>query len=310
MKKVSVILSGLMLSVALWSGPATAAEYPDKPITIVCWSSAGSGHDLMARMIAKVAEKYLGQPLAVVNKTGGQGKIAMNYVLEKKPDGYTIMTNTRSMTEVLTDPKDALNVNRFSYISQAVIDPFVVLVKKDSPFNTFQDLVNYAKGHPNALKIGGYSVNSVDELLVKEMMQQANIQMKYIPYKGGMEPVIAVLGGDVDVAVANPSEMISNYQAGSIKLLVTASENRFAPFESTPTLKELGFDVVEEHWRGLMASSEIPQEIINKLDDAFKKAINDPEFRTFLTNANMYAGYLPHDKFTQLVKKQSAGNAK
>ena len=86
----SVISSAAMTSPAL-------AEYPEKPVTLVCWSSAGSGHDLMARMIAKVGEKYLGQPIVVVNKQGGSGKVAMNYVLNQKPDGHVLMTNTRSM---------------------------------------------------------------------------------------------------------------------------------------------------------------------------------------------------------------------
>lgn len=289
---------------------AAAGQYPEKPISLVCWSSAGSGHDLMARIVGKVTEKYLSQPMAVLNKKGGKGKVAMSYVLNKKADGYTIMTNTRSMTERLIKPNAPLNINSFNYVSRVVIDPFVILVNKDSQFNTMDDLISYAKQNPQKIKIGGYSVQSVDQKLVNKLMKSAGIKLNYIPYKGGMEPVVAVLGGHIDVALANPSEMIANFKAGNVKILATCSKERFSPFETAPTLVELGINVVEEHWRGIMASKEVPMDVIATLDTAIEKTVNDPEFAEFLKSSNMYNGYLPHDEFRQLVMKQTEENIK
>lgn len=309
MRKYTVI-STLVAAAVFTFTSSFAANYPGKPLSLVCWSSAGSGHDLMARMVAKVGEKYLGQPIAVLNKKGGKGKVAMSYVLGKKSDGYTIMTNTRSMTERLIDPKASLNVNSFKYISRVVIDPFVILVNKDSQFNTMQELIDYARKNPKKIKIGGYSVQSVDQKLVNKIMKSTGTELNYIPYKGGMEPVVAVLGGHIDVAVANPSEMIANFKAGGVKVLASCSENRFAPFEDSPTLKELGIDVVEEHWRGIMASSKVAPEVIEKLDNAIQQAIKDPEFKEFLESSNMYDGYLPHDEFKKLVITQTGENVK
>lgn len=305
-----VTKNGILLAMALMlaTSVATASTYPGKPLSLVCWSSAGSGHDLMARMVAKVGEKYLGQPLAVLNKNGGKGKVAMSYVLNKKPDGYTIMTNTRSMTERLIDPDADLNVRSFKYISRVVIDPFVILVSKDSPFNTLKELIAHAKQHPKKLKIGGYSVQSVDQKLVNKFMKATGTELNYIPYKGGMEPVVAVLGGHVDIAVANPSEMIANFKAGNVKVLATCSGKRFAPFEEAPTLKELGIEVVEEHWRGLMAPADVSAEVIETLDKAVAQAIKDPEFQEFLKSSNMYDGYLAHDAFRELVIAQTEEN--
>jgi tripartite-type tricarboxylate transporter receptor subunit TctC len=220
------------------------------------------------------------------------------------------MTNTRSMTERLIDPKADLNVNSFNYVCRVVIDPFVIIVQKDSPFDSIQDLITHAKKHPGKIKMGGYSVQSVDQKLVNKFSRSAGIKFSYIPYKGGMEPVVAVLGGHIDVAVANPSEMIANFEAGKVKVLATCSEERFPPFEASPTLKEAGIDVVEEHWRGIMASAEVPMEIIETLDDAIAKTIKDPEFKHFLKSSNMYDGYLPHDVFKQLVIEQTNENAK
>jgi len=303
--KIKAILSVFILSVTVALSSPVFADYPQKPITLICWSSAGSSHDLMARIIAKVGEQYLGQPIAVVNREGGSGKVAMSYVLNQRPDGYVIMTNTRSMTELFPDPAGRLSIDDFKYVSRLVSDPFVFLVRKDSPFETLEDLITHAKANPNKITMGGFSIKSVDEMLVKDLEAAAGIELNYIPYKGGSEPVVAVLGGHIDATVANPGEMIANYQAGSLRVLALASEKRFAPFDDVPTLSELGYPIVSDHWRGVMTSKDVPDEIISKLDEVMAKIAVHPEFEQFLANTYMYNGYMSSEEFTQLVKSQT-----
>jgi tripartite-type tricarboxylate transporter receptor subunit TctC len=303
--KKSSFLSGLVVTLGvIFSGPVSA-EYPEKPITLICWSSAGSGHDLMARMIAKVGEEYLGQPIVVVNKEGGSGQVAMSYVLNQRADGYVLMTNTRSMTELFPDPKGRLSIDDFKYVSRMVRDPFVLLVGEDSPFMTIEDLVAYAQANPGKITMGGFSIKSVDESLVRDFEAAAGIQFNYIPYRGGSEPVVAVLGGHIDAAVANPSEMIANYGVGKLRVLALATQERFSPFDDIPTFSEKGYEVVTEHWRGVMASKEVPDEIINRLDAALARIVDHPEFKQFMSNANMYNGYMSSDAFARLVKSQT-----
>ncbi|MCU7944750.1 MAG: tripartite tricarboxylate transporter substrate binding protein [Candidatus Thiodiazotropha sp. (ex Cardiolucina cf. quadrata)] len=304
MKNLIALRAIVLVLVGIVSIPVSAA-YPEKPITLICWSSAGSGHDLMARYIAKLGEKHIGQPIVVVNKKGGKGKVAMSYVLNQKPDGHVIMTNTRSMTKRLKKTGGGIAIDSFKYVSRVVKDPFVITVGKDSPFNDIADLVAFAKANPNQVKIGGYSTKSVDEGLVKEFESTAGINLNYIPYKGGKEPVVAVLGGHIDVAIANPSEMLTNYQAGKLKVLGVASDARFAPFDTVETLTEQGYPIVTEHWRGVMASKDVPDEVVAKLNDMIKKVVTEPEFEKFLNGANMYNGYLPSGEFADLVKAQT-----
>lgn len=302
-------LATLALTISAVVGTAIAtpamAAYPEKPITLICWSSAGSGHDLMARYIAKLGEKYIGQPIVVVNKKGGKGKVAMSYVMNSKPDGHIIMTNTRSMTERLKKTGDSISIDSFKYISRVVKDPFVIAVNADSPFNNIADLVAYAKANPNKIKMGGYSTKSVDESLVKDLEAAADIKLNYIPYKGGKEPVVAVLGGHIDATIANPSEMLTNYKAGALKILAVSSEERFSPFDEVATLKEQGYDIVSEHWRGMMASKEVPDEVVTKLDDMVKSVMAEPEFKKFLNSSNMLDGYMPSADFAAAVVKQT-----
>jgi putative tricarboxylic transport membrane protein len=299
-----MIRKTLLIALVLLAGPVLA-DYPEKPVTLVCWSSAGSGHDLMARMIAKVGEKYLGEPIVVVNRQGGSGKVAMNYVLNQRPDGHVIMTNTRSMILRFQEANARLSVDDFRYIGRVVKDPFVITVNKDSPFQTIDELIEHARANPKAVNVGGYSIRSVDEALVKEIEAAAGIELNYIPYRGGKEPVVAVLGGHIDVAIANPSEMITNYEAGSLRALAVATEERFAPFEDIPTLTERGYPVAPDYWRGIMASKDVPDAVVDKWNEVLEQVVADPEFEEFLDNANMYNGYLPSDEFTELVRRQT-----
>ena len=303
--KYNSLVMGIVVTLGFMLSGPVSAEYPEKTITLICWSSAGSGHDLMARMIAKVGEEFLGQPIVVVNKEGGSGQVAMSYVLNQRPDGYVIMTNTRSMTELFPDPNGRLSIDDFKYVSRMVRDPFVLLVRDDSPFRTVEDLVAHAKANPGKITLGGFSIKSVDESLVRDFESEAGIQLNYIPYRGGSEPVVAVLGGHIDAAVANPSEMITNYEAGKLRVLALATQDRFSPFDDVPTFSEKGYEVVTEHWRGVMASKDVPDEIINRLDAALAKVVEHPEFMQFMSNANMYNGYMSTDAFARLVKSQT-----
>lgn len=299
------LLLGIVFLTAVVITRPVLAEYPEKPVTLICWSSAGSGHDLMARMIAKVGEKYLGEPIVVVNKQGGSGKVAMSYVLNQKPDGHVLMTNTRSMILRFREANARVSVDDFRYIGRVVRDPFVITVNEDSPFKTIDELIEHARANPNEVNIGGYSTRSVDESLAEAIEAAAGIELNYIPYRGGKEPVIAVLGGHIDVAIANPSEMITNYKAGNLRALALATEERFSPFEDVPTLTERGYAVAPEYWRGVMAAKDVPDAVVDKWDEVLEQVVADPEFKEFLENANMYNGYMPSEEFAELVRRQT-----
>ena len=304
MNRKTLLLGIVFLAGAAMTGPVLA-DYPEKPVTLICWSSAGSGHDLMARMIAKVGEKYLGEPIVVVNKQGGSGRVAMSYVLNQRPDGHVLMTNTRSMTLRFRDANARHSIDDFKYIGRVVSDPFVIVVNKDSPFQTIDELFAHTRANPNEVTFGGYSTRSVDESVVEELEAAAKVEFNYIPYRGGKEPVVAVLGGHIDVALANPSEMIANYEAGSLRALAVVTEERFPPFEDVPTLTERGYPVAPDYWRGLMAAKDVPDAVVEKWNEVLAQVVADPEFEEFLDNANMYNGYMPGEEFTALVRRQS-----
>jgi len=114
-----------------------------------------------------------------------------------------------------------------------------------------------------------------------------------------------VLGGHIDVAIANPSEMIANYKAGKLRVLGLATPERFSPFDDVPTFVEKGYSVVTEHWRGVMAAKNVSDEVVAKWNEVLAKVVVHPEFEQFMSNANMYNGYLPGDAFADLVIQQT-----
>jgi tripartite-type tricarboxylate transporter receptor subunit TctC len=231
--------------------------------------------------------------------------VAMSYVLNQRSDGYIIMTNTRSMTTLLAEPGTNIAVDDFKYVSRLVRDPFVITVHEDSPFKTIDDLIAHAKANPNKVTMGGFSIKSVDEGLVKDFEAAAGIDLNYIPYRGGSEPVVAVLGGHIDAVVSNPSEITANYEAGKLRVLALAAAERFAPFDEVPTLLSKGYPVVTEHWRGVMVSKDVPDEIVAKLDAALARVVVNTEFEQFLENASMHNGYMPGKEFEELVSSQT-----
>lgn len=282
-----------------------AKDFPKKPIELLNASSAGSPADVMARELAKYAEKYLGQPVVVVNKTGGSGGVQMAALKAAQPDGYTIGATTAAITGTLnTELKDQFVLDDFEFIIRVQVDPFVLVVRNESPFKTLDDLIKYAEENPGKLKIGGNGTGSGQHLTVLRLAKAAGIEVTWVPFEGGSQAITAGLGGHVDAVSTAPAAIYSHVEAGKLRPLALSSEQRLASLPDTPTMKELGYDVVAMQWRGIFARKGIPKEIIQKLHDAFKKAMEDPGFVEYMKNTKQENGYLGPAEFTAAVKKE------
>jgi len=271
------LLLVLILVLVGLAGCQRAAEtkktaYPEKPIEFVVPFSPGGGSDVMARTIAKIMEqeKILPQPLVVVNKPGGGGAIGWTYVAEKKGDPYVIATVSSSFWTTPLTENTPVNYRSFTPIAGIGLDDFLLLVKADSPIKDVKQVVEMAKAKPKSLKMGGTSTSD-DRVVTSLLEKKAGIQFNYIPFKGGGDVMTALLGGHVDLAWANPGEALSQIEAKKIRPIASASQNRLSKFPDVPTLKEMGFDVVFQQRRGIVAPLGIPEEAVKVLEAAFKK---------------------------------------
>jgi putative tricarboxylic transport membrane protein len=279
-------------------------NFPTKPVTIIVNTNPGSSVDVMARKIASIGEKHLGQPIVVENKPGGDGAVAMGYVLNQKDDGYTVWAGTKTLVGALNTTLSHYKVDSFQPVIRIQDDPFALGVSKDSPFNTLEDLINHAKENPGKVKIGGFGSTSAHTFAAYELMDKAGVEMTWIPFDAGSDGITNVMGGHIDVAHSNPSTMKQFVESGDIKILSVASEDRLADFPDVGTYKEQGVDYVDSQWRGLFVKGGTPKEIVNVLHDAFKKTIEDPEFIEYMKTSNQYDGYMSPEEFMESIQKE------
>jgi len=254
------------------------AKYPMRPITFIVPVPAGSGGDLASRLIAKEAEKFLGQPIAVVNKPGGSYTIGVAAIAASKPDGYTIGYTTTGSLFLLPfleklpyhPLKDLQPIMQFCEMT------FGVVVKNDSPFKSFKDLIAYARENPKKVTYGTGGKHSLPNVTIERIARMEGVQLTHIPFRGGAEFQQALLGGHLQFTAGDFN--VSLLEAGQTRLLFILAEDRRAEYPKTPVLRDVGYDIPYPALAAVMGPKGLPEGIIKKLDDAFARAMNEPAF--------------------------------
>lgn len=310
-RALAAVLAMVLVAVlaAGCGGTKTAKEpeikYPEKPISIVAHSVPGSGADLFARQVGKALEGILKQSVVVENKPGGSGAVAVSYVANARPDGYTLLGVTNTM---LTTPFVAKTPNTLADlqpIARLVIDPDVIFVRADSPYGTLQELFDALKGKPQ--KWGCPQVSSPEYMAAVQLKEKYGLKIDPIPYAGGSESLTSVLNGDVVAGVGEPAEIAGQLKAGQVKVLGTFTPTRLDSFKDVPTVKELGHDVAFEKFRGLMAPKGTPPEVIKILADALRKVLDDSGFKSYYQGNSMQRGYLDTQGFATAIEEARKG---
>lgn len=280
--KISIFLClALTLSLAArgLAQESRIAKYPDRPITFIHPLPAGGTTDMLTRLLCKEAEKDLGQPILILNKPGGSLTIGAAILAASKPDGYTIgftaATALFIMPFIDTVPYDP--IKDFHQIIQWGAPSFGITVKADSPFKSFKDIVSYAHENPNKLTYGTTGQIGLHYLIMKQLAQKENVQFTQIPFKGGPDVEVALLGGHIDVAGSEFSN--AQIEAGKTRLLLLLREERAAEYPKTPALNDLGYSgIAVPMIQGIAGPKGIPDEIAKKLEGAFTKAMKEPAF--------------------------------
>lgn len=297
----SGLVLGLSVVLALVAG---AQEYPSKPIEVIVGYAPGGGTDTIARTVADVAQKYVGQPLVVVNKPGASGIIGAQYVASAKPDGYTLLvvggSETVSTPHYRSIPFSP--VDDFEPIIRFIIERLNFYVKADSPWKTFQDLVADAKKNPDKYSYATAGVGGLHYSTMLVASKRAGFSMNHVPYKGGAETLAALAGGHVDVAMASPNEAFALVEGGRVRPLATASIQRSPTEPNTPTLRELGYDVYLENQKGFVFPKGTPKAVVQKLHDSLKKVFDDAQFKANAEKLKLELAYLGPEEFRKSLK--------
>lgn len=271
----------LFLGVVLFVCAPAAAVYPEKPVLVIVPFSAGGGNDILVRLLAKYAESALGRPLVVDNKPGAGGQIGWTLAAKAAPDGYTLVATTLpSMIMVRELRKNVpFSMDDFRFICTVQRDPIVWLVPPDSPFKTAADVVAYAEKNPGKLNVAGDGPQSNVQLQHLLAAKLLGITTNFVSYNGSGPALTALLGKKVDLAAATLSASRQHIDANRLRPLVIFDEQSLP---GLPSAKEaLGRDIPAAglSLRGIAAPKGTPDDVATKLEEAFKKICDNPEFR-------------------------------
>ncbi|MFN3605887.1 MAG: Bug family tripartite tricarboxylate transporter substrate binding protein, partial [Cypionkella sp.] len=249
---------GLTLGVA---GAAAAQDYPHDTVTLVTHSSAGGGTDVFLRGMVGFLGKAMGANFVVENVTGGSGANAMAKLATSPADGSIFYgtTPTYINTSLLSNPE--YDFTDMEGIVNVFMDPQIVFVKTDSPFQSLTDLIEAAKADPTAVPFGVTTPGSLDRQVMEQFKSITGVTSPVITHDGGGELLISVLNGTVAVAIGEVQELTAQIEAGEIRLLAAYTEERLPNFPDVATAKEQGIDIVVNKFRGLAGPRGVPQDV-------------------------------------------------
>jgi tripartite-type tricarboxylate transporter receptor subunit TctC len=261
--------------------PASAQNYPTRPIKVVVPFPPGGPTDGMARIISDRLSAVLGQPIVVENKGGAGGGIGGKYVTDAEPDGYTILMSPGGSltTGPMINPNIGYDpVKTLASVAQLVEMPIIVAVHPDLPVHAMSEVVPYAKANPGGLNWVSLGFGTAPHLLIELFKLENNVNVVHVPYRGTGPMLTAILGGEVQI-VADPSTtVLPHIQAGKLRPLAIAGEARLPQLPNVPTVVETGFPyLVSPFWLAVTAPAATPRPIIDKLNGAFREALAVPE---------------------------------
>ncbi len=278
-KKVFFGVLGL-LGLFIFSAVAGAQDYPNRPITLQVPFPPGGSTDVGARIVAAIAEKMFAQPVVVVNKGGAGGQLGWTELSRQKPDGYYLgMISMPHMLTAILDPerKSQFKAEDITPIISQALDPTTISVRPDS-WKTLKELVDDAKKRPGQITAGIVGYLQDDEIGYLQFAEGAGVKLRLVYFDGAAPAITALLGKHVDVLFCTVADNYNQYKAGKIRLLTIMDKERTKFYPELPTTAELGFPtVISAATRGIGAPKGVPQPILKKIEDTFKKAMESKE---------------------------------
>jgi tripartite-type tricarboxylate transporter receptor subunit TctC len=277
-------LRALAFVLFLFTSGALHAQYPTRAITLVVPFTAGSDADLAARNLAQHAPRYLnGQAMVVINQPGASGAIGTQAVHAASPDGYTLLL-ARTASQVIlpaTDRKTPYQWSDFTHLGLLEINPFVCVVKTDSPYGTMRGLVDEVRKHPGKLNFATVGTGTIQNFGPQYLFSLVGLPKDAavaIPYKGSGELTTALVAGQVDFACSNLGVLLVHIRSGALRALMTTTREPLKELPGVPTARKLGWPEMEmlAGWSALAGPRELPREVIARWSQAMAQLSADP----------------------------------
>ncbi len=299
----------LALIIGLTGFPAAGAEYPAKPVSLICPFPAGGSRDIIGRIFASSAEKYLGRPLVVINKPGASGTIGMVAAIQAPPDGHTLALISTSDVNVIqaaiaNGRKPAFTREDFMVLGSLTRSPVQVVVPYGSPWQTLADIIRDLKAKPDHYTYCSGGMYNVIHIATERLLRATGTSARLVPYKGAGDCIPAVVGRQIDFTTQFLSSTTSLVRGGRLRVLAVMGEERTSP--EVPTTRELGIDVQVYQMIGLAAPKGTPVGVVEKLREVIKRVAADLDFIKAVEATGDTVRYTSAGEFTEYWDNDAA----
>lgn len=306
MKKSSWFLAAF-LTVTLGAGAAPAADYPTKPITLMTAFDAGGGSDVSHRLIEKFARGVITQPIVVTYRPGAGGEVGWTWLIGAKPDGYTIggcdLPHIVLQPMLRAEGQPGYQTEQLNPLCCLVFDPDIVMVREDSPFKTFAELIEHAKANPGTVKVGTVGKLTGDHLFLMQIEKLTGAKFAQVPYTGGGKVAPALLSGEVDCYFGSTSNFLRMEKARGLAI---ATRERYDLAPDIPTFAELGYALESAKYRGIATPQKFPREAQEYLEAKLAEVCANPEYMESVRGAGLTPYYTGGREFGEIIWHEKA----
>lgn len=306
-KRIVVLCAGFVLLVtaasALWAEGQKQVTYPSRPVDFLIPFGAGGSADVLGRAIASASEASFGQSFVPINKPGAGGGIMYQALYNAKPNGETVGWNSTSILTSTIIGNVPFSWNAMTAVCRIGYTSMPIAVTASSQFKTLKELVDYAKANPGKVKIGNAGTGSATHLTAVAFATAAKIDVTHVPL-GASRRIPALLGGEVQAVVVPLPEVASYVASGDARILAFPNAHRERGYENVPTMKEEGYNVVIELFRGISVTKGTPEADVRKLEAAFKAGSETAKFQDIAKKNGFVVSYMDSATFTTYLEEQ------
>ena len=310
------IVRFVLAALSILMTPATvAAEWrPTQPVKFVVHTSPGAGADLFARHIAEIIRQntLLPVPVEVVNKSGGGGALAINFLAERKGDPTHIMAVTNVLLTTPLRQKGLPTYREFQPLAVMAHDTNAIQVLASSRYKTVKDLIEAARSQPKKVSHAFGAFGGTDHIIGYQLAKATGVQFSYVAFKGGGDAVTALLGGHVDFVTGGPGETRAHLQAGKLRALAVIGDKRLPTLPDVPTLKEVGIALGGTYAvsRGFVAPADVPREAIELYAATLRKVMATPAWKRYVADGELEEEFLGPAQMAKFLETRNADLAR
>lgn len=308
MKKALGLPAVVVAAVLTLPEAFAAVAFPDRPIELIVPFAPGGGSGITGELMKKIVtdEKLSPQPLTISYKPGASGQVGWTHLATRKREaGYVIATATQSFNtafvlgkQVQVTPKD------FTPIALMLTDTALIVTQPNSKFKSMKDVIEAAKKTPDAIRVSGTGATGSDAISTALINDALKIKLNYIPFQSGGEAAAAILGGHVELAISNPNELFPHIEAKKLVPLAVFSPQRLPILKDTPTMKELGHDLVVDVGRGVVGVAGLPRDQERFLIELMRKMTQTKAWAEYAHSNAMSVKFLPGEEYGKYLERE------